>query len=225
MRYRSLALGLLPFALACGSDDEQNDNPWENRSYKLEIPATHWSEPPQIGNEIGAFVPAFVLQVSGSAPDDFTVMVGTADATGAQDLCSVTSEFRASSADRPSVQIGPASLAVHLVHPTQPVEVDASIYDMTMTDILPDGATPAEAGEFAAIIDARELYPLFTLLPEPSAEAVCAALDSYMASCVPCPSDGESFCLPLKAVDLGANEVAGGSVVPVDVATRDPSCP
>ena len=225
MRHSIVLMALLPLLAACGSDDEEDKNPWENRSYMLEIPSTHWSEPAQIGNEIGAFVPRFLLQVAGSSPDQFTITVGTADAAGAQNLCSVTSEFQAQAADHPNVQIGPSTLPVHLVHPTQPVEVDATIYDMAMANILPNGVTLAEEGEFTAVVDARELYPLFTLLPEPSAETVCAALDTYDSACVSCPTDGAIFCLPLKAVRLGASEMSGMAVVPVDATTRDPSCP
>lgn len=219
-----LWLGLAPFVLACGSEDEPAKNTWENRNYLLEVPSTQWTEPPQVGNDIGEFVPHFLLHVSGSAPDRFTVTLGTADADGQQNLCSVTSELEARAAASGGVQIGPGALAVHLVHPTQPVEVDATIRELTLSNVLPSGGKVAKEGELAAVIDARELYPLFTLLPEPSPETVCAALDSYNAACVPCPTDGESFCLSLKAERLGASETEG-SVVVVDAETRDVSCP
>lgn len=223
---RFAVTALVPLAVSCsGGEEDDPKNPWSDRTYLLEVPGTHWSEPPQIGNEIGDFVPKFMLRIQGSAPDSFQVLVGTADANGAQNTCNPTALFQATSSGSPNVQIGPGAFPVHLQHPTQDVAVDATIHELTLTNILPDGAALAEEGELTAMVDARELYPLFTLLPEPSPDAVCAALDSFNAACAPCPHDSEAYCLALKAVRLGASELAGAGMQPVDAANRDPSCP
>jgi hypothetical protein len=96
------------------------------------------------------------------------------------------------------------------------------IHDLTITDVLPDGDTLSVTGELRGTMDFRELYPLFTLLENPTPVTVCDAFEmTYLAPCVPCPNDGEPFCLSVMANTLGAVPT-DGAIEPVDAV--DPSC-
>lgn len=230
--------GILPAlalcVMGCGESKDSKDGsgdtpgPWENRTYLLDVPPVNWSEPAQIGDEMGAFVPDFLIRVEQSEGDVHTVMLGAADDSGAQDLCNPTARVQTSAQPYPSVQIGPTDFTLRLRYvaddPADSVTVYATARGFTMTNVLPDGAVPAEEGELTAIMDAREVYPLFHILPDPNPDTVCDALASFDATCAPCPQDGETYCLALTARYLGANEIADIDLEQVDVGSVDPSC-
>jgi hypothetical protein len=239
MTLRSLALlpALLLLFAGCGGDDDDGDSqaeadagaedasvPWENRTYLLEIPRQDWSEPRQIGDEIGEFVPHFLLQVGGSSEGSYELLMGTADAAGVQDMCNPTTRVETVAKPYPEIQIGPFEFVVRLVGADEVTTVYAALQELTITNILPDGDEPAEEGELQGSVDAREIYPLLHVLLEPSPEAACAAFESFEAACEPCPSDGEVFCLPGKAEFLGATELEDAVVEPIDQESLDPSC-
>jgi hypothetical protein len=209
---------VLGLVTACG---EPETNPWHGKTYLLDITSRNWAEPRGIGQDIDDFVPNFLLRVDGDAPDAFDVTLGTADATGVQDGCNMTSVLGAT-ASPPGVTIGPDRFPLHVQHVDEPIAVDGTIYDLTIKDVLPDGDAPSVNGELTATMDFRELYPLFTLLVDPTPETVCAAFEmTYTTTCAPCPNDGEPFCLTVKANTLGA--VPSDSAIE-PVAAVDPSC-
>jgi len=201
---------------------------WQGRTYVLDVPPANWSEPEQVGDEMGGFVPDFLIQVEESDGDVHTVTLGAADTTGAQDTCNPTTRVQTVAQPYPSVQIGPTDMMLRLQwvadDPAESVTVLATGRGLTMTNVLPDGDVPAEEGELTATMDAREVYPLFHILPDPNPEAVCNALASFEATCGPCPHDGENFCLALTARYLGATEVADVDLEQVDADSLDPSC-
>jgi hypothetical protein len=223
---------LLPFVLAlatgCSSESPNPDpepapptNPWNGQTYLLDVAARNWAEPRGIGQEIDDFVPNFLFRVDGESPDSFRVTMATAHEDGMQDACNKTSELDAT-ATLPDTMIGPAEFPLHIQHVNEPIAVDGTIYNFTIKDVLPDGDTLSTTGELTATMDFRELYPLFTLLVDPTPESVCSAFEmSYSAPCEPCPNDGEAFCLTVKANTLGAVPY-DGTIEPVD--SVDPSC-
>ena len=120
--------------------------------------------------------------------------------------------------------IGPSEYSLFIQHVTEPVAVQGTIYDLALKDVLPNAdGTPSEVGELAATMDFRELYPLFTLIIDPTPEKVCTQLESsFSAPCIACPNDGEPFCLTVKANSLGATP-AGSAIEPID-SVDDPVC-
>jgi hypothetical protein len=216
--FRFAPLPLLALTAGCGAEEE---NPWNGTTYLLDIQSQDWSEPRGIGSEIDAFVPSFLLRVDGDAPDAFDVTIGTADAAGEQDTCNPTNAFGAT-ASPPAMTLGPTQYSLFIQHTDEPVAVEGTIYDLTIKDVLPDGDTPSSVGEFSATMDFRELYPLFTLIVDPTPDKVCTLLeDSYSSACAPCPNDDEPYCLTVKAIGLGATPWSG-AMEPVDAI--DPSC-
>lgn len=232
MNPRTKLTCLLPalflLSVACSGEDtpppaEDPVNPWDGKSYALAISASRWSEPRGIGQEIDGFVPVFWLKVEGSAPEAFDVTLATATLDGVQDDCNPTQVVPAS-AEPPNVTIGPTDFPLRIQHIDEPIVVQGTIYDLTITNILPDGDVLAEEGEFVGTMDFRETYELFTLLVTPTPEAVCNTFFmNYEIPCEPCPTDQEPYCLTLKAVRLGATELAG-EIQTIDPADIDPAC-
>ena len=96
------------------------------------------------------------------------------------------------------------------------------IYDLTLTDVLPNGDTISTTGTLEGMMDFRQLYHLFTLIENPTPQTVCDVLfDTYDVACVACPTDGEPFCLTVKATRIGAVPT-DMDIEPVD--TVEPSC-
>jgi hypothetical protein len=217
---------LLALTTGCSAPAEPEQtaetNQWNGQTYLLDVVEEQWSEPRGIGGEIDAFVPNFLMRVEGESPDTFNVTIATAKADGTQDLCNRTKTFTATRSETGEI-IGPDEFPLYIQHTEEPdLAVNGVVYDFTFKDILPNGDAMSTVGELSATMNFRHLYPLFTLLIDPTPEAVCTALqDSYGEPCAACPGNGEPFCLTVKAIELGAT--------PTDVAiqqvdTPDPSC-
>jgi hypothetical protein len=224
LKKTSLALALT--LAACSSDPEEGPtepttNPWNGKTYLLDLEVRDWSEPRGIGADIDPFVPTFMLRVDGEDPEVFPVTAGTLGLDGTQDTCTKTSSF-AATASPPSATIGASEFTVHLEDEDDGIALNGIIYNLTLTDVLPDGDVISEEGTLEGTMDFRNIYQLFTLIDDPTPERVCSVLLEELAvECVACPTDGEPFCLTVKASRIGA--------VPTDmviepIETTDPSC-
>lgn len=192
-------------------------SPWVGKSYLLSVPEDNWIDPQGIGPEIGPHVPSFLMRVDAGTSDSVSLTLTSADATGAQEMCTPTTTVAATTGGPyPGVQIGPVDFPVHLKNQNDPVQVNATIRGLTITNVLP-GAAPAEEGELMATMDMREIYPMFTLLTNPDPDSVCNALESFEAPCEPC-TDGQLYCLTITAILLGATETTS-AITPVAAPT------
>jgi len=201
-------------AVACVSCASKGveDVEWVGHTYQLSIADYQWSEPRGLGDDIGPYIPTFLVKVEGSGNEiDATLTIA---AGGKQDPCNKTVHVDAKAA-YPSATLGPVDFGVRLVNDdpsdSNPgVEVYAQAYDFTLTDILPGAGG---VGVLQATMDAREIFPLFTLLGEgATADDLCDELmkqTSGAAECQPCPKDGKAYCLTLKSSRLEATEFAG----------------
>lgn len=220
-----LLVSLSFLGIGCGggdSDDGGGASPWAGKTYLLEIPDSYWTEPRGIGDDIGPFAPHFLISVEGGSASAPEINIGTA-AGDAQDLCNPTTRVQATSS-YPNVQISSSSFPVHIEHINEPIQVNGTIYNMTISNVLPDGDTITDAGELVATMDFRDVYRMFTALVDPTPDSVCDALaDAYQDSgtqCEACPADGMSYCLTMKAAFLGAqpSNINLVTVAPSDVA-------
>lgn len=213
-----LALSLLAVGCGGGGDGGDDSNPdadeetaalaWEGNTYLLEVPSGNWTEPRGIGRDIGPFVPRFLIRVDGASDGTIDVTLGTAvRETETQEMCNPTHPVQGSIDAEMNVQIGPTDFPVHLKHTTEPIQVNATIREISFTNVLPsDGQTEGQ-GQLIAVMDFREVIDLFTLLAVPEPMAACNALEStFDAPCEACPQDDESFCLSLTAEELVAAE-------------------
>lgn len=182
--------------------------------FALDIPEPYWTSPPGIGGEIGSFVPRFLFNLSGTA-----VTLGTAH-EALQDPCTPTQVPPAVVA-KPAFALGPTDFQMNLFNSSNQARVNAIIRNLTITNILP----PTDVGgTLTAVLDAREIYPLFHLLPDPDPTTVCSALASFGAPCEPCPQDGQLFCLTIVAERLEAVPAPEIAMGMVDSSTLGPAC-
>ena len=57
--------------------------------------------------------------------------------------------------------------------------VDTTIHDVTFRNVLPGSSTNGR-GTFDATVDIGEIYPLVTVIPNPTKESVCMTLSTFM---------------------------------------------
>ncbi len=215
-----LAVLLIPLTTACGSDDSGGDDgpTYAGKTYLLNVPENSWTG--GVGQDIGPYVPQFVMKVEGN-PAHYDIQMGAAR-NGVQEMCNPTAQVSAQGTP-PAFTLGPTDFPLYIRHEDEPIAVEATIYDLTISNVLPDGDTLAEEGTLTGIMDFREVYPLLTLIqPEPTPDLACQSLiDAGVGECETC-SDGEKYCLTLKAVYLGAEEAPDITLQPV--ADVDSSC-
>jgi hypothetical protein len=213
-----MALALLPIApVACGGS---GDASWDGKTYLLDISPLNWISPANIGGDIGDFVPQFLFTVEPGANDELSVLVATA-IDGVQDPCNPTSRLTTSAAARPYSMLSASTFPMRLVNPDGPVTVNATIHDLTFTNVLPGGE--AGDGQVTATADIAELYPLFTLLANPTKDSVCEELYSFGAPCQTCAFSGQASCLTITAVQIDSTSTSA-SVVPIAPADIPAAC-
>lgn len=217
---------LLPVLVACGSDDGGGDEPggsFAGQKFVLTIKSGDWLD--DIGGEVSGYVPKFWLDVGGSGTN-YQVTLATAKGDvdpGAQELCNQTVTVPASSNPYPGFVLGPTDFPLYLRHTVQPVAVQTTAYDFTMTDVLPTGMLPDESNSFTTTLDARQIYPLFTALTPKTPERLCETiLQEQRGMCQACPSDGQAYCITLLAGFLTAVPNSTFTITPVP--TPDPAC-
>lgn len=213
----SSAFGLL----GCGSDEAES-NPWAGNTYLLQVAQNNWFKPRALANDslVNDIVPDFLIGVAAGSNGALKVTLATSN--GTQDLCNPTTEVSASNANQPKSLIAADAFPMRMSQPDASVFANATIRDFSLTDILP-GVSPAKSGSLSAEVDVRDVYTLFTLIPDASKDSVCASLAQVGAPCAPCSSDGEAYCLTLEAVDLEAQRVPQ-SIVPIASGQLDSSC-
>ncbi len=216
-RWALLLTILWPLVGGCGDEAEEDavgPESWGEQTFRMQISAASWTQPPGWGAEIGDFVPQFVFSTGALAADSLEVTIATTDATGAQQPCNPTVSVTTATTSFPSSQLGPFDFPLYLKHIREDVAVIGTVRSMTLTNVLPGGA--AKAGELTGVLDFREIYPMFTVLMPPSPENACNALTDTGVTCEACPQDGEPFCVSIKAVRLDA--IAGTPMTLVPVA-------
>jgi hypothetical protein len=218
----ALMAPLFSFATACGGDEgnEVGAPSFAGKTYLLNVPATSWTD--GRGGDIGPYVPQFVMTIEGRE-GDYNVLMGAAR-DGKQEMCNPTTEVSVASDSYPGFVLGPTDFPLYIRHQDQPIAVESTIYELTIRDTLPEGNATTDEGELTGVMDFREVYPLFTqILPEPTPERVCYTLiEADVGECEACPSDGEEFCLTVKAIYLGAQEASSFTIEPV--SDVDASC-
>lgn len=196
------------------TEDAVGPESWGEQTFRMQISAASWTQPPGWGAEIGDFVPQFVFSTGALTADSLEVTIGTTNAAGAQQPCNPTATVAATTSSFPSSQLGPIDFPLYLKHIREDVAVLGTVRGMTLTNVLPGGA--AKMGELTGILDFREIYPMFTVLVPPTPEGACTALTDTDVTCEACPHDGEPFCVSIKAVRLDA--IAGTPMTLAPVA-------
>lgn len=184
-------------------------------NYELNLTTATWVEPAGIGPLLSlvGLEPVYLGVVTASA-DELALRLAVGSP---QDLCTPTTEVAAVSfVDNPAMAFGPATLTLDLGgYPVGATDVTLS------ADLSPAALT---AGVLEADLDTRPLVDL--LVPGGPADAVCTLITTFGVSCGACPDGSGTYCLHLRAEDVGGP--SGGAplvlVTAADVAA-DPTCP
>ncbi len=250
-----LLSSLLPFAFltaACsGSEDDNTDGTggatssaggtgggdpgagesWDGKTYVLAVPAENWVRPQGIGGEIGPHVPPFAISIGACAAGTCSVTLGTAndDGTGvyAQQMCTATVATTAA-ATPPTFQLGPVDFPMYIVNTAvQGVAVYATAHDLTIKDVLPGSTAAVAPGSLTAVVDVRELAPMFTQIAKESRnpDGLCTQLAQFGSPCEICSFDQKAYCLTLEAVQLAASHAPNLTLQPVVVGAPSAQCP
>jgi hypothetical protein len=226
--------------VACGGGDDDSSKPsspsWGGHTYMLTIKRGDWSVPKGIGADLFSVAPAFLFDVQGSGSNLTTTLgYGTATMLDAdrnavalspdqikQDTCGPTTTATVVPGDGAKSTITIPQMKMHVVNTAPmsgPLQVTADVFNLSFTDVLPNGSTPSATGKLQATMDFKQLYILFaTLGPTRTADSVCKALsdhytpsacmdDSCKVSCEPCPNAAAGdvpTCLTVEAEDIGA---------------------
>jgi hypothetical protein len=121
-------------------------------------------------------------------------------------MCNPTSHLTAGAAAYPGFALGPVDLPIYLKHPVQQESARATAYQFTLSNVLLPGS-----GTLSAILDAREIYPVFPQLgPTATADDLCEhVVNNNIDTCEPCPgAPDQVYCLTLSASYLGAPAAA-----------------
>ena len=189
-----------------GGGGPAKDAAWIGNSYVLTIPEANWTKPPNLGGDIGSFVPQFLIGVAQSSGYTMTVTIVTA-MNGVQDSCNVTTQVTADGSGYPDAIITVPALPLRITNTVSGVVVDTTVRNFTLTNVLP--GTSTKSGDLSAVLDISELYPLFNQIPAASRtpDGVCGVLKSEASTaCATCPTTGQPYCLTLEAVQLQAVE-------------------
>jgi len=217
-----LLVAIFPCVVACSSKEPSSSksNEWSGRTYTLSIGDRSWTEPRGVITDIKDYVPQFMFEVQGDSPTSFDVTTATAR-SDVQDPCNKVATLPGS-----GNAIGPADFPLRIKHLREDIVVQATLRDLSFTEVFPTAGTVSAAGKFSATLDARDVAPLFTQIDsDPTPDELCTALSqlSPPVPCQACPHDGEQYCLTLKAEKIGATESDGTTIEPISKPT-DPSC-
>ena len=219
--------------VGCSSKEDEKTNPWVGHTYALTIPDASWTDPPGVAKDIGPFVPRFAIQVEGAAGDQLDVLVGVVDEQGQQVTCNPTTAATAVSKGSSGFELGPVNVPIYVENLDDQgagPKVIGTVYGLKLSNVLPDGATPAKAGTFEGVMDAQEFYSLFTVLMAQSGQDVCEGVKNMtekagqVVTCGACPNNSEPLCLTLKAANLGATEV-DTTIQPIDMNSAQTCIP
>lgn len=194
------------------------------RTYMLEIPAHHWTQPAGIGRDIAPFVPTFALHFD--AEDESRVYLGAATPEDLQDPCVPTTVASFTLDDEGSFQLDPVDFPVRIPDIHNEFMVSTAIYGLEIDGVGLMTQGENSGGRLAATMDVREVIDLFHLLPEPDPIAACNAIVSTGGACEPCTmTDHASYCLRLGAIDVVARELAGVQWQTISTESALASCP
>jgi hypothetical protein len=232
-------------------------NAWIGHTYLLAMAKGDWSEPRGIGKDLFGVAPAFILKIGGSGdnltatlatgpgayapdPSNPTAKVPVTPAQATQEPCGPTTQIPFSGSAYPNGTISADTLRVFIKNDTvtPPLQVTGNVYNLKLTNVLPNGSTTSTTGTLEATMDFQDLYLLFQSLgPGRTPQSVCSAFSSNYTpsdcamgdpsctvSCQPCPGTGSPTCLTVKATEIGAVEASSLVVTDVVEASRPATC-
>ena len=182
----------------------------EGKKYIFDIPSANWSEPPEFGDEIVKVQPllAFEIVAIDEAHLTFDAFMGAAK-DGVQDMCNTTATVQGVITDEeePSFILGPMN-AQDIVFVGPESKALSASHDILITGKFVGDSAELVSGSLEALLDAREIYPLFYETDAASGEALCEMMAEWELPCEECTFDpGVDLCIYFEAEDFTISEM------------------
>jgi hypothetical protein len=205
------------------TDDDADDDSFDpsvtvGNTYQLVIPLSDWTEPHGVGDIIGYYVPILLFGVTSATPVTIDIIgaVGATDDDVIQNECVVTTDFTDGVWPDGAGQfsIGPTDYQVKIQN------IDAKLWQATSSGRFRADGSGFDNGVLAGMLDARELVNFFVV----PLEMICVVAAAFGAPCQPCPSDGETYCVGIKAEGYTGEVVPGLTVQKITPEDIGPNC-
>lgn len=175
-----------------------------DKVYSLDLKAGRIVIPEGVGSVLESYLDVViymeVAEATGSDIRMFGALADEADPTH-QDYCSQTIEFPvADFSEAPFFSIGPDDTTISVAG-----------YSVTIDDLVISGTFAADGsywggGTLSGSVDTRALVDLIEEGGEDG--AVCDIVAGFGVACETCSSDGQPYCLSIKAIELGGEQVS-----------------
>ncbi|MBK7759445.1 MAG: hypothetical protein IPI35_24230 [Deltaproteobacteria bacterium] len=189
--------------------------------YSLDLQAGRVVIPEGVGSVLEQYLDIVIFMEVASADASAIRLFGAlADEANPsqQDYCSQTLAFpEADFSGAPFFEIGPES-----------TNIAVAGFEVTIDDLLISGTFAGDGsywggGVLQGSVDTRALVPLIEEGGEDS--AVCDIVAGFGVACEVCSSDGQPFCLSIKAVDLGGEEITSTDLEEIAMSDCHENCP
>ena len=188
-------------ALGSGISDPSSLN---NTAFALDLKAGRIVIPEGVGSVLESYLDVVIYMEVAEATSSnirmFGALADEADPTH-QDYCSPTIDFpEADFSNAPFFSIGPESTTIAVAG-----------YEVTIDDLAISGTFAADGsywggGTLSGSVDTRALVDLIEEGGEDN--AVCEIVAGFGVACETCSSDGQPYCLSIKAIELGGEQVS-----------------
>lgn len=180
-------------------------------SFDLDLYHATWVEPEGGASVFRSLFDGLLLLGVESADDaniDLIAAVGQQidEETIYQDPCFETANFEATAfQNNPYATVGPTTLTLDVQG------IPAPLQNVKVSGAFIDGGAALAGGTLEAELDARDVAASIGY----TEDQVCELLETFVQiDCVPCDSDGESYCVGLELTDVEGALVPGLRLVP-----------
>jgi hypothetical protein len=187
--------------------------------YGLDVANGEWVQPPGVGDLIASQLGATQIFLSVTNVTETNIeMLGAIGSNAVQDVCSPTIPFPPAAWEDPFF-----SLESELL----PLAVSGFVINIEDLELeggfAPDGSRIG-GGSLKGSVDTRPLVEAFGL--EGGETAICDLVATFGVQCLACSDGSGDFCLSVWVDNMGAANLPGTTVIPIDQAAIDanPDC-
>ncbi len=173
------------------------------KTYFIDMLSSSWSEPPDVENEITEGLrTGFLISIFGEG-ELRGVRIATTEDDGTQSLCANTVDHEAT--------VSNSTFSITSDELTIPaVNEQWALSSFNFSATLNEDESLLSEGTLTFFFDARQAASnLFDagLISDSEGSSVCATAQQFGVACVPCPADGESFCISASASNIAGSQI------------------
>lgn len=206
-----------------GGDDSDDTDTFDlatltDKVYYIQFDKGYWTTPEYAGEEVGSYVPGFLLKISNidTAAGTFSALLGTADDSGAQNACNKTvtvtgtldagGAFVTDAIDFDAIITGAEDSEGSIPQAVAP------IHNFSIGGTFVSGGDRFKSGVMDAVMDFRDIACLFSLIEDKedrNAENICSLMKSTVGyDCEVCSFETDAtVCVTMKAQGFKASAV------------------